>query len=204
MNKFHRFLRTLIILFGVIAVGLISIRTYLEKTRAHVTTDFGAVADFQMKNQLGQPVTLEMLKGKTWVASFIFTRCQGPCPLISYRASELQKEFQSDNFRLVSFSVDPDYDQPDKLLAYSKNYSADSRRWIFLTGEKKLLFELIHKSFHLAVEDNGDDKSGDQIMHSTYFVLVDVDGHIRGYFNSTEATAMADLKRELHERLGSS
>lgn len=203
MNKFHRILRGLIILLGVLAVGLISLRTYLEKTRARVTTDFGTLGAFQMKNQLGETVTGESLKGKTWVASFIFTRCQGPCPLISYRASELQKEFLSDSFRLVSFSVDPEYDQPDKLMAYSKTYNADSKRWIFLTGEKKATFDLIRKSFHLAVEDDGTGESADQIMHSTFFILVDPQGHIRGYFNSTDAAALADLKRELHQRLGS-
>ena len=42
--------------------------------------DFGKVADFKFQERSGKEISLEQLQGKVWLASFVFTRCTGPCP----------------------------------------------------------------------------------------------------------------------------
>ncbi len=85
----------------------------------HVKTElpeFGVVPEFQFQDQTGASFSSETLKNKVWVAGFIFTRCMGPCPLISAKMAELKKRLHySDRFSLVSFSVDPENDTSEKL-----------------------------------------------------------------------------------------
>src|SRR3989338_141182 len=66
--------------------------------------------------------------GAPWIADFIFTRCQGPCPILSARMAELQRQIP-EAVRLVSFTVDPGYDTPAVLEAYARRFGASSRRW---------------------------------------------------------------------------
>jgi protein SCO1/2 len=203
MKSLRKFLRILIFFLGavVLVLGILGYALH-KKGRGTVTANFGPAPAFQLTTQMNQPLSHTDLAGKPWVASFIFTRCQGPCPLISFRASELQKEFLSSPLQLVSFSVDPDYDTPERMLAYSKTYNADPQRWYFLTGEKKKVFDLIRQGFHLTVEDS-DPPSDNDILHSTYFILVDRNNQIRGYYNSTDLEAMSLLRKEIKKTIKS-
>src|SRR5436190_17891783 len=99
--------------------------------------------------------------------------------------AQLEKEFQDSKLVFVSFSVDPVHDTPAVLAQYAGTYGANNARWHFLTGDKEKVFSLIRKSFHLAVEGS-DNKDPNDILHSTMFAVVDPEGQIRGYYNSTE------------------
>lgn len=75
--------------------------------------------DFAIEDERGVSIGLHDLRGTVWVANFFFTRCTGTCPLITPRMAELGTEFASSpalrDVKLVSFSVDPDFDRPDVL-----------------------------------------------------------------------------------------
>jgi len=163
------------------------------------TTDYGPVEDFSFVDQSGRSVTLDTLKGKTWVADFVFTRCGGPCPIISKHMSDVAAEFKDKpNLMFVSFTVDPDYDTPDVLARYAKNYNADPDRWLFLTGPKLKLYSLIRNSFHLAAEPLPSQNPGEiDIMHSLYFALVNGEGRIIGVFDTNDTVAMDRLRAAL-------
>src|SRR5712675_547679 len=110
---------------------------------------FDPVPPFALTASNGAPVTNATFAGRVWIADFIFTRCTGACPLLSGRMLALQKALAGrDDVRLVSFSVDPDYDTPEVLASYAKDHGADTSRWIFLTGARADLHELIGKGFH--------------------------------------------------------
>lgn len=157
---------------------------------------FGRISDFQLTNQNNKTISLQDFKGKAWIASFIFTRCQGPCPLISQKMARLQNELSSfENIRHVSISMDPDYDTPAVLEEYAKKYNADPSRWFFLTGNKDDIINLAIEAFKLPA---GEDPN----IHSTRFVLVDQDGQIRGYYDSQENNALKKLTRDI-QRLNS-
>src|SRR3989338_11542010 len=97
---------------------------------------YGRVSDFVLLDQNQTEVTPRTLAGKPWVANFMFTRCGGACPMMSQTMKGLQKLLES--VRLVSFSVDPEEDDPATLKKYAEGYSAVPGRWFFLTGDKKI------------------------------------------------------------------
>src|SRR5437762_5488277 len=61
----------------------------------------GAIGDFEMTDQDGQPFGSAELRGRVWVANFIFTRCPTICPLqtekmyhVQHRSRNLGSAFQ--------------------------------------------------------------------------------------------------------------
>jgi len=155
----------------------------------------GSVPDFKLIDAQGKPIALADLKGKVWVADFIFTHCAGPCPRMSTRMSDLQRFIAgAKTVALVSFSVDPERDTPKVLTEYGKQYGARPDVWRFVTGDEKSVHELARKGFKLAVEP---EKEAAPITHSTMFALVDREGNIRGYFDGDDPEAFARLKSAL-------
>ncbi len=182
------------VVLGLAAAGLFIWNRQMKK--ATVTPILGTVDAFSLTDQAGQTITRDALKGKFWVASFIFTQCHGPCPLITTKAVEVQKSITNPNLVFVALSVDPDHDTPEALAKYAALYGADSSRWHFLTGKKSEIFSLIRSSFHLAVED-ADNKNPNDILHSTMLVAVGPQGDVRGYYNSTDNAAVQKLRDDL-------
>jgi protein SCO1 len=147
--------------------------------------DLGSLPEFSLITSSGEPLTKHDLDGKFWIASFIFTRCTGECPQVSGTMARLQKELSDkDDVRLVSLSVDPEHDTPEILHFYAKLYGADARQWLFVTGEKRKVYDLIVDGFHLGMEQatGANRKPGREVTHSSSLMLVDRQGHIRGKF----------------------
>lgn len=134
-----------------------------------------AVPEFSLTDQNGKTVTNADLRGHIWIADFIFTRCKGPCPLMTARMLEMQKALvKTPEVKLVSVTVDPEYDTPEVLRAYAEANHADPARWKFLTGDKPVIEKLVTEGFmqHLA-EENGEP------VHGTMFLIVDGNGMVR-------------------------
>jgi len=152
---------------------------------------FGIVPEFRLTNQNAQPFGSAELKGKIWIADFIFTSCPGPCPLISSRMAEMQRPLEKSDAHLVSFTVDPATDTPEVLRDYAQRLHARDGRWDFLTGETAAIYDLTQKGFKLAVSD-GAEEMGIPV-HSTRAVLVDRRGTIRGYYDMTAPDGVTKL-----------
>lgn len=160
----------------------------------------GQVADFRLTNSFGKEMTLEDFKGRPWVASFIFTRCAGICPMMAGHMRRLQDSMTGENLRFVSFSVDPEYDTAERLRDYGKRFNADPHKWFFLTGDKKVIFDLSVRSFFLGVADvpPGEEPAPDQVVtHSSRFALVDAEGAIRGYYDGDKPESLQKLRRDI-------
>ncbi len=139
---------------------------------------------------------LSDLLGKPWVADFIFTRCGGPCPLMSGKMAALQRVLSPD-IRLVSFSVDPDYDKTDVLKNYAARFHADPSRWVFARANKESLYKLVYEGFRLSVAERRSDPAETRVLHSTQFVLVDAKGFVRGFYDSTGESFFENLSRDV-------
>jgi protein SCO1/2 len=193
--------KTTLILIPIITAGLllwlrhVEVRALAQRT----VSSYGAVPNFELVNQEGQPFGSAQLAGKIWIADFIYTSCPGPCPMISTRMSELQKPLEKTDVHLVSFSVDPEKDTPEVLRRYAERLQAEPGRWDFLTGAKPAIYKLSHDGFKLAVSD-GSDAQGIPV-HSTRMALVDRHGEIRGYYNATEADAITKLVADANHLL---
>ena len=146
------------------------------------------VPDFELTNCNGTTVTRTDLQGKVWVAAFIFTRCPGPCPLITQRMVEIQNALDAESdARLVSFTIDPAYDQPDVLLKYAETWKADSNRWYFLTSEDEDTVQDLTQALRVAAYREGTDASGvPNITHGTNLLLIDQSGWVRGIYSTED------------------
>lgn len=146
--------------------------------------------DFSLVNQDNKPVGLENLKGRVWIADFIFTRCGGPCPMMTGYMAGLQKTLVGQPIRFVSFSVDPTYDQPAILKQYATKHGADESNWDFLTGpENKSTLAVAAGMKIAAMPAEGENP----IVHSVKFILVDGAGRIRGYYEGTKPDELKKL-----------
>jgi protein SCO1/2 len=161
--------------------------------------EYGSVPEFSLTERNGSTVSLAELRGKIWIADFIYTTCTDTCPLQTAIMAKLQQEY-ADNpeVQLVSFTVDPERDTPKVLERYADKHQADARRWYFLTGQRDRIMHLIQEGFHLAVAAAPveADQSG-MIPHSPRFVLVDKQARIRGYYDSRELEAFVRLKNHI-------
>jgi cytochrome oxidase Cu insertion factor (SCO1/SenC/PrrC family) len=177
-----------LLLIALAALGYAGF-TALRHKESSPLDDFGPVGEFSLTERSGRTVTNANLAGKVWIASFVFTRCTGPCPQVSGSVARLQDAFRDEpDVRLVTFTVDPEHDDPGELKKYAEHFGADSERWLFLTGPEEGLHRLIRENFHLGVQRTEGEalKPGQEVTHSTKLALVDRRGHVRGYFDGRQ------------------
>ena len=122
---------------------------------------YGTLPDFTLVERSGRLVRLEDLRGKVWIASFIFTHCPDECPLMTAELAQLQADFAAlSDLRLVSISVDPDRDTPAVLTQYAAQFHADPERWLFLTGDRRAIYQLAREGFRLGISAPTADPQG--------------------------------------------
>jgi protein SCO1 len=159
--------------------------------------DLGIVPDFSLVAQSGSVVRRTDLAGSPWIANFIYTRCEGICPLLSTAMARLQSRVGS--ARLVSFSVDPARDTPAALSQYADRFGAEPERWLFLTGDVPAMRRLVSEGFHLSVFDEAPGEESGAITHSDRIVLVDRDLHIRRYYSGESDRWIDEAVRDLRD-----
>lgn len=164
---------------------------------------YGSVPDFTLTERSGASISLAQLRGKIWIADFIYTNCTDTCPLQTAMMAKLQDEYASKpEVQLVSITVDPERDTPQTLALYATRYNADAGRWFFLTGQRDRIIGLMQNGFHLSVASlpTSAEQSG-MIPHSPRFVLIDKAARIRGYYDSRELEAFVRLKNDVESLL---
>ena len=135
--------------------------------------------DFELTNRDGRIVGLNDLRGRVWVANFIFTRCALVLPADDHPRCCGSARDSPDALAIarVSISVDPDYDSPEVLEQYAASYSIDDPEWLFLTGERDAVGRLTTEGFKLPIVSDPPPEAmnpDEPILHSDRFVLVDV------------------------------
>ena len=152
----------------------------------------GDAPAFELVDQNTAPVTLASMRGKVWIADFIFTQCAGPCPVMTAKMAQLQKDIVSPQVQFVSFSVDPQRDTPAVLKEYAAKFKADEQRWRFLTGPDDVIYATARGMLVTAMPAT----SQSSILHSERFILIDSEGKIRKYYDSKDPRDMAALKSD--------
>ena len=145
---------------------------------------WGAVKTFSLVDQSGAAISAQDLRGEVWVANFIFTRCAGTCPQMTRAMADLNRELADlPQVKLVSFTMDPEFDTPEVLSKYAFTHDAVSPRWKFLTGGKTEMHRMTRDEFQLVVKPNDPSVPEEPIIHSSKFILLDREGKIRGRFD---------------------
>jgi protein SCO1/2 len=188
--------------FALLGLGLLWVSVGGDTRSGARLPVLGQISDFMLTNQFGAVVTLEALRGRVWVADIIFTRCAGPCPLMTRRMAELQAALaRMPDVRLVSLTTDPEFDTPAVLREYGDRYGADAGRWMFLTGTKAEIGKLGTAGLKFtALEQPADQRASaeDLFIHSTTFAVVDRQGRLRGVFETVgEGIAFPQVQRRI-------
>lgn len=134
------------------------------------------VPSFEFLNQDSVVVSNKDLLGKVYVVDFFFTSCPTICPIMSSNLADINETVNSEDFEIVSFTIDPKRDTPSKLKEYATRYASTSN-WNFLTGLKEDIYKLANEAFYIHASENKEVAGG--FEHSGLFALVDKDGYLR-------------------------
>ena len=114
---------------------------------ANTSTDAAAEAkareyftNIELIDQNGQRLAFydDVLKGNIVVISFIFTNCQGACPLMTRNLTMIRDMLPTnvrDEIQFISISLDPVRDTPTAMKEFAQTHDADQERWLWLTGQ---------------------------------------------------------------------
>ena len=193
--------RLLLALLGVLvtAVAVMAIPAFVCRPDDPVLGDLGAVTPFTLRDDHDGVFTEAALRGHVSIVDFVFTRCDAICPASTMKMERIQeKTFDVGNkIKLVSFSVDPDYDTPARLAEYAKRYRADDNRWRFITGPYAEMHKVVEGPFMISMLREGETRSGaPNIAHQGFFLLVDANLHIRGTYDSGDITRLDEMIRD--------
>jgi protein SCO1 len=157
------------------------------------------VPAFELTDETAAPFGSPQLLGRVWIGNFIFTRCPTICPTFSKHMATIQRSTPSD-VSLVSISVDPKFDTPEKLKAYGEQFGAVAGRWHFLTAAEIGPINTLSQALFQPLErpDNGDLAS---LVHGSYFILVDAKARVRGFYKFNDAEALKRVIRDADQLL---
>lgn len=145
------------------------------------------VPDFSLLNHDGKRITFRQYRGRIVVVTFIYTRCPLPdyCPLMTENFSAIEKALKSDSelyskTRLLSISLDPDYDKPKVLREYAAAHGADTAHWDFAGGTKD---EVKKVATYFGMQYW---REGDQVVHSLRTAIIGTDGKLVKVYRGNE------------------
>jgi protein SCO1/2 len=154
------------------------------------------VPDFSFTTETGETLTKKDLLGKIWIADFIFTRCAGPCPVMTEKMRQLQtatRLLAKGEVHLVSVTVDPTHDTPAVLSAYGGRIGSNPDRWSFLTGDPAKIENFVTKGMLLGLSKDG----AGLPVHTQKFVLVDREGYVRAYHDLDDPALVSAIVADI-------
>jgi len=164
---------------------------------------YGAAPRFTLTDQLGAPFGSDDIGGRIALADFIYTSCQDACPLLTANMARVQEQLKAEGrlgqkVVLLSFSLDPERDNPSALQSYGERFGVDSSGWKLLTGSKDVL-EGAAEDFKIgrpiALPPSAQNPAIN-LAHSGRFVLIDTSGQVRAYYRGDELV-VDDVMRDI-------
>lgn len=152
-----------------------------------VDTLYHTIPAWSFTNQDGRTVSDKDYRGKIYVANFIFTSCPSICPKMTRQMLRLQWKMKEPAFNevmLLTHTVDPTTDTPERLKKYGEKNEANFEKWNFVTGDKQAIYELGVLGYLVSTQEDALAPGG--FLHSEKFVLVDRLGRIRGFYDGTQ------------------
>lgn len=145
-------------------------------------TTYHEIPEFEFVNQDSIVIGSKDYDGSIYVADFFFTTCPTICKDMSGNLIELQKILSiHPEVKILSHTVNPDYDTPSVLKEYAKSIGANTNSWNFVTGEKEKIYRQGVYGYFLSAQEAALEPGG--FLHSEFFVLVDKNRHIRSRYD---------------------
>lgn len=142
---------------------------------------------YKLANQESNSIIFpDFIKGKTFIAGYIFTNCPDICPLTTNNMRLIQERLNSEEVegvQFVSISFDPENDTPEVLKKFAEIRNLDLSNWTFLTGDKPIIDKLMKHVGVVAVRGDStvfpSGKVSYYYIHTDRIQLIDGEGRIR-------------------------
>jgi protein SCO1/2 len=165
-------------------------------------TLYHQIPPFKFLNQDSVWVSEKDMEGKIYIADFFFTTCPTICPKMKTQLLRIYERYANKNeIRILSHSIDPDFDKPYVLKQYANRLQVKAPRWNMLTGDKKAIYTLGEKSYMVTAQEDKNEVGG--FVHSGAFILVDKQRHVRGIYDGTKEEEVNHLIEDLETLLKS-
>lgn len=168
-----------------------SCHTTAAAPAAPASTATSSIPDLKVTTQDGKTVDFysDLIKGKVVAVNFVFTSCTTVCPPMGAIFGKLQE--QQSNAHLVSVSIDPEVDTPQRLEAWSRKFGARPG-WTLVTGKKDDIVRIL-KAMNAY--------SGDFANHQPVTIVGnDATGTWKRSYGFTTAAKLAVMLDELRKR----
>lgn len=157
------------------------------------------IEPFELTNQHNEEVSLDDLQGQVWLAQFVFTKCTSVCPPMMMNMVEVEAKLAEsgvEDYKIVSFSVDPVVDTPEALQEYLNLFDVkDQSKWEMFTGyTQEYISQFATKSFKTLVID---DPNSDQVTHDTKFFLVNQEGKLVKMYNGNTDVPFEQIAKDM-------
>jgi protein SCO1 len=170
--------------------------------RASRLADIGPAPHTVLIDSHTESFDLEKLRGKVVLVSFIYTTCNGVCPLTTRALSGVRTKLEEaklwgKSVEFVSITLDPARDTPKVLEDYAKLWHADVASWHFLTGAPEDVARVI-EAWDMWVKS---DAKG-VLDHPSRIFLIDRRGRQREIYNLEflkPATVLEDVRGLLED-----
>ena len=165
------------ILFGsILMIAAIAVYLVFAQFNRKTLYEVMKVPDFQLIDQNHQEISNKSMLGKVYLVEFFFTNCPTICPVMKQNILSIEKEVNHPDFGVISITIDPKRDTPERLLEQRNQLKIENPNWHFLTGDRSYIYEL-SKEFNIYMGEVENSQEG--LNHSGKFALVDKKGIIR-------------------------
>ena len=149
-------------------------------------------------------VTHRDVEGRIKVVDYFFTHCPTICPLLSSQLARTQailndRGIDESKLMILSHSVDPERDTPERMKEYAFMMDADTSQWKFLTGDKEELYDQARHGYFLTAIPS--DTSAGGFFLSDIFALIDRENRIRGFYDGTSTSEVDEMILDIHKLL---
>lgn len=159
-------------------------------------TVYHQIPPFRFLNQDSVFVSEKDVAGKVYVADFFFTTCPTICPKMKTQMLRIYERYKDrDEVRILSHSIDPDFDNTSVLKDYAARLQVAAPKWNFLTGDKSAIYALGQKSYMVSAQQDPNEAGG--FVHSGAFILVDKNRHVRGIYDGTVEAEVNHLLEDM-------
>ncbi|MES2454699.1 MAG: SCO family protein [Bacteroidota bacterium] len=160
-----------------------------------VDTIYKTIPDFSFLNQDSTYITNDTFKDKIYIADFFFTSCTSICPTMHRNMKSIFEEYKDNqDIMFLSHTIDFKYDKPSKLKKYAKKLDVYGDNWQFAYGNKDSIYNIARDYLVVVMEDS---TQKEKYVHQGWLVLIDKNKHIRGAYDGTNDTAVAQLKKDI-------
>ncbi|TAN18516.1 MAG: SCO family protein [Chitinophagaceae bacterium] len=173
-----------------------SINGAYEKGKEHFDTVYHRLNNFNLVNQLGQPVSRENLAGKVTLVTFFPTTDSLQASYMSAILKKIENTYErSDSgFHILTFTTNPRHDSVNVLKNYADNLQVDHDVWWFLTGEKAKIVNMAKTDFEVNLQKAD---SSDTSLYSPQFILMGKRQYVRGYYNAFDSSQVRQCVRDI-------